>query len=120
MARDLSFTETKKEWHGTFKSYAIGFIASLLLTSASFFLVLFKSLSGNLLVYSLIALAIAQAIVQLIFFLHVGQEDKPKWETLLFGFTVIVLLIIIIGSLWIMNDLNERTMSTISEETSRD
>ena len=51
-----------------------------------------------------------QAIVQLIFFLHIGQEAKPHWETVVFCFTVLVLLIIVIGSLWIMYDLDYRLM----------
>ena len=37
MEHDLTLIEMKKEWHGTLKSYAIGFIASLILTSISFF-----------------------------------------------------------------------------------
>ena len=32
----------------------------------------------------IVALALLQAIVQLLFFLHVGQEAKPRWETLVF------------------------------------
>ena len=37
MHDDLSLEEIKKEWHGTLKSYVIGFIASLLLTAAFLF-----------------------------------------------------------------------------------
>lgn len=108
---DLSLNEIKKQWHGTFKAYAIGFTLSLLLTSISFYLTATHSLSGNALLYTLVGLAITQAIIQLIFFLHLGQEDKPRWETLIFSFMVLILLIIALGSLWIMNDLNSRMMS---------
>lgn len=102
--------EIKKEWHGTWQSYLIGFIASLLLTGASFLIVANNLLSSALLPYILISLALIQAIVQLLFFLHLGKEAKPRWETLIFYFMVLVLLIIAIGSLWIMHDLNERVM----------
>lgn len=108
---ELSLQEMQKEWHGTYKAYWIGFALSLILTSLSFGTVVFAQLSGDLLVYTLVALALAQAIVQLIFFLHVGQEAKPKWETIVFAFMVLVLLIIAVGSLWIMHDLNMRVMS---------
>lgn len=110
-AHELSLQEMQKEWHGTYKAYWIGFILSLILTSASFGLVAFKGLSGDTLVYTLVALALVQAVVQLIFFLHVGQEASPKWETIVFAFMVLVLLIIAVGSLWIMHDLNARVMS---------
>lgn len=110
MSEELSLKEIQKEWHGTLKAYAIGFILSLLLTGLSFFIVIQKELSGPTLVYTILGLAFVQAIVQLLFFLHVGQEPKPRWETLVFLFMVLILLIIVIGSLWIMNDLNDRMM----------
>lgn len=111
MSHELSLKQIQKEWHGTVKSYIIGFSASLLLTIASFLLVISKLLSGHLLVYSLIGLAVVQAIVQVLFFLHVGQEPKPRWETISFCFMVLFLLIVLIGTLWVMNDLDERLMS---------
>lgn len=120
MQHELSFQEIKKEWHGSLRAYIIGFIASLLLTGISFSLVLFKVLSDKHLIYSIVGLAVTQAIFQLLFFLHVGQEAKPKWETLVFAFMVLILLIVAIGSLWIMNDLDERMMNTMPMEQKHD
>ncbi len=111
MSHDLSLKETKREWHGTLKAYAFGFVLSLLLTGTSFYLVLHQVLSRDHLIYTLIGLSITQALVQIVFFLHLGKEAKPRWETLFFVFTVLVLLIVLIGSLWIMNDLDHRMMS---------
>lgn len=116
MHHDLSLREIQKEWHGTLKDYAIGFVSCILLTIVSFSLVVSGVLSGPSLVYSLIALALIQAIVQLLFFLHLGQEAKPRWETLIFYFMLLVLLIIAIGSLWIMSDLNDRVMGMMSHD----
>lgn len=111
MHDELSLKEIQKEWHGTLRAYVIGFFASLLLTGASFFIVASKTLSGQPLIYTIIALALVQAIVQLLFFLHVGQEAKPRWETVVFYFMVVILFIIAAGSLWIMHDLNDRVMT---------
>ncbi|MBA2367667.1 MAG: cytochrome o ubiquinol oxidase subunit IV [Candidatus Protochlamydia sp.] len=111
MSSEISLAQIQKEWHGTLKSYLIGFSASLLLTLASFFLVITRYLSGKSLIYAVIGLAFAQAICQLKFFLHLGQEAKPRWESLIFYFMILILLIIVLGSLWIMHDLNERMMS---------
>lgn len=113
---ELSLQEIQKEWHGTYKAYAIGFFSSIVLTIISFSLVLTKVFSGQALVVAIVGLAFAQAIVQLLFFLHVGQEAKPKWETLIFCFMLMILLIIAIGSLWIMYDLNNRVMSGMTME----
>jgi cytochrome o ubiquinol oxidase operon protein cyoD len=120
MQHDLSLKEIQKEWHGTYKAYAIGFIASLLLTSASFLLVLTEALTGRSLVFTIVALAMVQAIFQLLFFLHVGQEAKPRWETVIFGFMLLLLLIIAVGSLWVMNDLNDRVMMDMGKEMVHD
>lgn len=117
MAADLSLKEMQKEWHGTFKTYLAGFIASLFLTGVSFFLVITKPISGEILIHTLIGLALLQAICQLRFFLHVGEEAKPRWETVVFFFMVLILLIICIGTLWIMHDLNQRVMSNMSNMT---
>jgi cytochrome o ubiquinol oxidase operon protein cyoD len=106
----LSFQEIKKEWKGSFKSYVIGFFLSLIFTSLSFYLVLAKVLEGMPLLYSIVALAITQAAIQLIFFVHLGQEDKPKWESLIFFFMLLLLSIIAAGTIWIMQDLDARVM----------
>ncbi len=110
MSEELSLKEIQKEWHGTYKSYAIGFTASLVLTAISFLLVITQILSGDVLIFTIIGLALTQAIFQLLYFLHLGKEGHPRWETMIFLFMVMVLLIIALGSIWIMYDLNNRMM----------
>lgn len=120
MSEELSLKEIQKEWHGTLSSYVIGLIASLVLTVISFSLVAFRLYSEQTLVYTIVGFALVQALFQLRFFLHVGQEAKPRWETLVFYFMVLILLIIAIGSLWIMFDLNNRVMTDMTKEMSHD
>lgn len=110
MSEELSLKEIQNEWHGSIKAYIIGFASSATLTLLSFGLVFTKALSGHPLIYTIVGLALLQAILQLLFFLHVGQEAKPRWETIVFFFMLIVLIIISAGSLWIMADLNDRMM----------
>ena len=107
---NLSLSEIQKEWHGTLKAYLTGFISSAILTAASFFLAMTELVSGRTLIITIVALALVQAAVQVKFFLHVGEEPKPRWESGIFFFMVLVLFIIIVGSIWIMMDLNERVM----------
>ncbi len=105
---------------GRYKAYVIGFIASIVLTICSFSLVILRPFSEQILIYTVVGLALVQAVVQLLFFLHVGQEAKPRWETLVFFFMAFILLIIAIGTLWIMYDLNNRTMSNMAKEMIHD
>lgn len=105
-----SLMEIQKEWHGSLKYYLIGFSLSVFLTAVSFFLVMTKLFTGTLLIIIISALAIIQGGVQVRFFLHVGEEPKPRWESGIFFFMILVLLIIIVGSVWIMYDLNDRVM----------
>lgn len=116
MDHHLSLQEIKKEWKGTFKAYVIGFFISLILTSLSFYLVLSEEFEGKYLLYAIIGLALTQAAVQLIFFVHLGQEDKPRWETVIFLFMLLLLSIIAIGTLWIMDDLNARVMTEMHHD----
>lgn len=110
METELSLPEIKKEYHGTLSAYIVGFISCLVLTGISFSLVVTKALDGDNLLYALALLAIVQAFFQLLCFLHLGQEAKPRWESIIFWFMTLVLLIIVAGSLWIMYDLDERMM----------
>ena len=100
----------QKKWHGSFTGYIIGFTLSVLLTAASFALAATLFLKGYTLIFTLIGLAVVQAAAQLLFFLHIGQEAKPRWETFVFVCMASVLLIIALGSLWVMYDLNNRMM----------
>ena len=53
-------------------------------------------------------LALLQFTVQMIYFLHLGHESRPRWKLGVFGMMLVVVLIIVFGSLWIMNSLNYR------------
>ncbi|MDP1834707.1 MAG: cytochrome o ubiquinol oxidase subunit IV [Chlamydiales bacterium] len=120
MHDELSLQQIQKEWHGSFKAYAIGFVASLVLTFSSFLLVITKAIAEPLLTYAIVALGLTQAVVQLLFFLHLGQEAKPRWESVIFYFMLAILLIVVLGTLWIMFDLDYRTMSGMTMETKHD
>lgn len=110
MSTELSLKDIKKEYHGSLIAYLIGFILSLILTGVSFLLVFFEVFPPQVLFYTIAGLALFQAMIQMIFFLHLGQEDRPQWETMIFYFMILVLFIIVAGTLWIMYDLDERVM----------
>ncbi len=96
--------------HVNLKSYVWGFVLSLVLTLAAYFSVSCKILPYTPLLCTILALAIIQTTVQLILFLHLGEEKKPYWHLLTFLFMLSILIIIVLGSLWIMAYLNYNTM----------
>lgn len=116
----LNLKDTRKEWHGTVKGYIIGFLGSLILTGTSFLLVIYKTFEQQTLIYTIVGLALIQAIIQLIFFLHLGKEPKPRLESQVFYFMLTLLIIIVLGTLWIMYDLDKRTMINMSKEMTHD
>lgn len=111
MSREPNLKEIQKEYHGTLKSYFIGFTGSVLLSVLAFGLVIAKALAKQPLIYTIATLALIQAAIQLRFFLKLGHEDHPRWETLIFCFMFLVLLVIVGCTLWIMYDLDYRMMS---------
>jgi len=89
----------------TYKSYTIGFVLSLALTLAAYFAVVNHAPAT---LFVIIGLALAQLLVQLIFFLHVGQGEDGGWNFLVLFSTFSVIFILVVGSLWIMYHLNYR------------
>ncbi len=98
--------------YGSLQSYSIGFGLSLLLTGLSFWLVHrhisqnHLSPSDNFMVIALACLSITQLFVQLIFFLHLDKESKPRWNNIVLAFAAIVVFILVFGSIWIITNLN--------------
>lgn len=83
-----------------------GFVMSLILTMTAYSLVVNGALQSWTLAYVVIGLAMLQLLVQLIFFLHLGCEKGQRWSLLAFSFTLVVIIIVVIGSVWIMKNLH--------------
>lgn len=102
-------------------SYSLGFVLSVILTLAAYYLVVNQVSSGWGLAYAIIGLALVQLLVQLVCFLHLGRESEPRWNLLVFDFTLVVVVILVIGSIWIMNNLHyNMTPQEAEQELLRD
>lgn len=67
---------------------------------------------GPVVPVALIVLAIAQMGVHLVFFLHVTTGPDNTNNVLALAFGVLVVFLIVIGSIWIMANLNANMMPT--------
>ncbi len=92
--------------------YIVGFLGSITLTLIAYMLVTHGGTGKGVLMGVLAALAIMQFMVQMVFFLHVGDERKPRWKLLVMWMMLGVVLILVGGSIWIMNNLNYRMMDS--------
>lgn len=88
--------------HGSLKQYVIGFVLSIVLTIIPLVVVLNGLAEGTAALVILLGTAALQFVVQLMFFMHLREEKKPRYNlmTLLLG--LVILLTIVIGSIWIM------------------
>jgi cytochrome o ubiquinol oxidase operon protein cyoD len=91
-------------------TYLIGFLLSALLTAASFYVLHSDLIWGPGIGVALVVLAIAQIGVQLVFFLHLTTAPDNTNNALALAFGILIVALIIGGSIWIMNHLNERMM----------
>lgn len=95
---------------GTQRSYVIGFALSILLTVIPFTIVVADMVNGLALIVLLIGFALAQLLVQLKFFIHLGEDTRPRWNSIMFMFMMLVVFIVVVGSLWIMSNLDYNMM----------
>ena len=92
----------------TLRTYVVGYISSLVLTLTAYAVVVHHVFSRWNLAVFISLLALIQFMVQLTFFLHLGQDTKPRFKIGVFLFMLLIVVIIVTGSLWIMHSLNYR------------
>ena len=97
--------------HGSLRSYLIGFTLSVVLTAIPFWLVM-SGVIGNKVATTLVitTLAVLQIVVHMVYFLHMDFRAEDGWSMLALLFTVILVVIAMIGSLWIIYHLNSNMM----------
>ena len=88
--------------------YVVGFLASVFVTLGAYIVTVRSGLDHNVVITIISLLAIVQFLIQMIFFLHIGTERKPRWKQLVLWFMLSIVVIIVFGSVWIMNNLNYR------------
>ena len=98
--------------HGSFKSYMIGFLLSVVLTAIPFWLVMTEALAPQTTGLVITAFAVVQIIVHMIFFLHMNHKSEGGWNMLALIFTIVIVVIAVAGSVWVMYHLNVNMMPT--------
>ena len=97
--------------HGSLRSYLTGFILSVILTAIPFWLVMSGVLNSKVATeLAITTLAVVQITVHMVYFLHMNTRSEGGWLMMALVFTLILVVIALIGSLWIIYHLNANMM----------
>lgn len=100
------------EYKHTLNAYVSGFVLSIVLTMAAYVVVQAHLGAGKqvlaqpTVLITILSFAVAQLAVQLWFFLHLGEEARPHWRFTALLFAISFVLIVVVGSIWIMANLD--------------
>jgi len=97
--------------HGTFKGYLTGFVLSVILTAIPFWLVMGDVLKDTFMTGIVImAFAAVQIVVHMIYFLHMNTKSEGGWTFMALAFTLTLVVITLVGSIWVMYHLDQNMM----------
>lgn len=100
--------------HGSLKSYAIGFILSVILTAIPFWLVMGNVIKdSSTTAFVILGFAAVQIVVHMVYFLHMNSRSEGGWTLLALIFTIVLVAIVLIGSIWVMYHLNHNMMPSM-------
>ena len=105
-----TLTEAEQGQRAGVLVYTIGLGLAVILTATSFWVANTSVLWGPGVHLGLAVLAIAQMGVHLVFFLHITTAPDNTNNVLALAFGVLIVFLVMVGSLWIMADLNHNLM----------
>ena len=103
--------------HGSVRSYLTGFILSVILTAIPFAIVMAGGFESRFLTAAVVVgMAIVQILVHMVYFLHMNTRSDEGWTMMALIFTVVILVIVLAGSLWVMFNMNTNMMPQMNHE----
>lgn len=88
--------------HGSVKSYVIGFVLSIIFTIIPLAAVMNHWLNKTGTIALIMAMAVIQLLIQLIFFMHLKEEEKPRYNLMALLVGTLIVVTVVAGSIWIM------------------
>ena len=95
-------------------SYVVGLVLSVAATLIAYFFVVNELWPKEMLTYIIMGIAVVQLAIQAVFFLHIGRGSHLKLVT--FMFAILIVLILVVGSIWIMHNLDYNMMQMSPEQ----
>ncbi|EKU26046.1 cytochrome o ubiquinol oxidase subunit IV [Xanthomonas graminis] len=104
-------SDAHAESHGSgLKSYLIGFVMAVVLTVIPFGMVMSGAFPKGVTVIVIAVLAALQMLVHLIYFLHMDRSAEQRSNVHVGLFSLLIIGIVVVGSLWVMHNLNVNMM----------
>ena len=98
---EQNHTAHSNNHHGFPWSHVIGFILSIVLTIIALWVALSLHLSATSTMVIIVVLAIFQAFVQLLMFMHLTEQEKA-WQITAISFGFFIAIAVVAGSIWII------------------
>lgn len=97
--------------HGSRQDYVTGFVLSVILTAIPFIVVMAGGFaSARLTGFVVLAFAVVQIIVHMFYFLHMNPRSESGWTMISLVFTITVLVIAVVGTIWVMHNMDAYMM----------
>jgi cytochrome o ubiquinol oxidase operon protein cyoD len=99
------------EHGGSLRGYLTGFALAVILTIIPFWLVIGHAIDDRVLtIIIVLALAVVQIFVHIIYFLHLDTRSEGGWNMLAFIFSAVLVLIVLGASIWVLYNQNANMM----------
>lgn len=99
------------EHHGSLRGYLTGFVLAAILTVIPFWLVMGNVIANRpLAIFVILALAVVQIFVHIVYFLHLDTRSEGGWNMMAFIFTAVLVIIVLGASVWVMYNENMNMM----------
>jgi cytochrome o ubiquinol oxidase operon protein cyoD len=95
------------------RSYLLGLALAIGLTIASFWIARTHIIYGPSVPVALVALAVAQMGIHLVFFLHITTAPDNTNNVLALALGVLIVFVLVFGTVWVMAHMNHNMMSTM-------
>lgn len=105
MANHSDSNTAENSNYGSVSSYVAGFLLSILLTVVPYYMVKNQIIESSPLLIVVLGLAVAQMLVQMLFFLHIGRGPKPLYNIVFLTGTAGMIVLVVGAGIFIMNSL---------------
>ena len=99
--------EAVEDVRSAVRGYVLGLALAVALTIASFWVARTHLIYGPGIPVALVALAIAQMGIHLVFFLHITTAPDNTNNVLALAFGVLIVFVLVFGTVWVMIHMNQ-------------
>ena len=93
------------------RSYLLGLAIAIVLTIASFYVARTHIIYGPSIPVALVALAVAQMGIHLVFFLHITTAPDNTNNVLALALGVLIVFVLVFGTVWVMAHMNQNMLA---------